>query len=169
MDKRQSEPAIRFSFYNKLFDIEERSQQLTPMKDFRKYSLPLSMGSSCSETSILSSFISSSYTSPSHHGSAKKCRKELIPKIKLTINNNDSNELSSSSFESISPIDGYFSDSSCLIHSLNQEVRIKTENRFSDDFDKIMNDKQKLLNFSSKREGSVDDIEIKKVCKKCGH
>lgn len=169
MDKRQSEPAIRFSFYNKLFEIEERSQQLAPLKDFRKYSLPLTMGSSCSEASILSSFISSSYTSPAHHGAAKKCRKGQNSKIKLTINDNEQNELSSSSFESISPIDGYFSDNSCLIHSHNQQVRIKNENRFSDDFESVMGDKQKLLNFSSKREGSVDDVETKKICKKCGH
>jgi len=165
MDKRQSEPAIRFSFYNKLFDIEGRA----PLKDFRKYSLPLTMEASFSESSILSSFISSSYTSPDHHGVAKKCRKELNSKIKLTINDNERNELSSSSFESISPFDGYFSDNSCLIHSHNKQVRIKIENRFSDDFDNVMNDKQKSLNFSSKREGSVDDVETKKICKKCGH
>ena len=172
MDKRQSEPAIRFSFYNKLFDIEESSQPLSPLKDFRKYSLPLTMESSCSEQSILPTFISSSYTSPMLHGSAKKCRKAVNSKnnkIKLTINENDQNELSSSSLESISPIDGYLSDNSSLIHSHNQQIRTKIENRFSDDFENVMCDKQKQLNFSSKREGSVDDVETKKICKKCGH
>lgn len=174
MDKRQSEPAIRFSFYNKLFDIEERSQQISPPKDYRKYSLPLSMASSSSEQSILSSFISSSYTSPTLRGGLKKPKAPFNTKnskVKLTINNNEQNELSSSSsFESISPIDGYFSDNSSLIHKENHTAVIKKiENRFSDEFEHYSCDKQKQLNLSSKREGSVDDVETKKICKKCGH
>ncbi|CRL04000.1 CLUMA_CG017118, isoform A [Clunio marinus] len=47
-EKRQSDPSsansIKFSFYNKLFDMNESKQRLSPpCKDFKKFSLPLSM------------------------------------------------------------------------------------------------------------------------------
>lgn len=153
-EKRQSEPAIRFSFYNKLFDIDgSRMQRLTsPPKDYRKYSLPLSMTSSlpCPISSLMSPTSSCQFavdvpTWRSFHNAGKKKSAHKDAKFQLTINDEDGQEIPNSSFEVVSPMDD---DENCLFY---EECQNRFENNFIDDNDKARGENNR------------------EVCKKCGH
>lgn len=154
-EKRQSEPAIRFSFYNKLFDMDSRMPQrlLSPPKDFRKYSLPLSMSSQpdCPVSSLMSSNSSCKFTEdvPSWRSFNTFMRKpnHNNGKIKLTISDENGQEMiqnsSSSSIERVSS-----DEDICLFYRGNlPQQNNQFENNFIDD--------------SSMNES--------KICHKCGH
>lgn len=154
-EKRQSEPAIRFSFYNKLFDFEGRTQRLLPPpKDYRKYSLPLSMFSSqpeCPISSLMSPSCKFAVDVPTWR-SFNTCftkSNHCDVKFKLTINDEDGQEIKNSSFETMSPADDY-SDEHCLF---NEENSMKRKNQFENNF--IDNDD--------------DSLNSEKICHKCGH
>lgn len=151
-EKRQSEPAIRFSFYNKLFDIDgSRMQRLaSPEKDYRKYSLPLSMTSSlpeCPISSLMSPTSSCKFavdvpTWRSFHETGKKKSTHNEAKFQVTINDVDGHEIQESSIEIVSPMD----EENCLFY---EECQNRFENNFIDDVEEKKNNRQ--------------------VCKKCGH
>lgn len=151
-EKRQSEPAIRFSFYNKLFDIDgSRMQRLTsPPKDYRKYSLPLSMSSSlpeCPISSLMSPTSSCKFAVdvPTWRSFNNAGREKLAlneAKFQVTINDEYGHEIHESSIEVVSPMD----DENCLFYD---ECQIGFENNFIDEIERNENNR--------------------KVCKKCGH
>lgn len=155
-EKRKSEPAIRFSFYNKLFDMDGRTppsqRLLSPPRDYRKYSLPLSMSSShpeCPISSLMSPNSSMKYAidvptwrsfnSNSHK--AKSTHNDL--KFKLTISDEDGHEIMNSSSSSMDDCDTNDVEN-CLFY---QENSMKRKNQFENNF--------------------IDDEE--KICHKCGH
>lgn len=143
-EKRQSEPAIRFSFYNKLFDIDNSRvhQRLTsPQKDYRKNSLPLSMTSSQPECPILSLMSPTSFFGvdvPTWRSFTDSRQNDA--KFQMTINDEDGREIQNSSIEIVSPMD----DENILFYD---ECQNRFENNFVDD-------------------GNENNRE---VCKKCGH
>lgn len=159
-EKRQSEPAIRFSFYNKLFDFEGgRTQRLLPPpRDFRKYSLPLSMYSSqpeCPISSLMSPSCKFAVDVPTWR-SFNTCflpkSNQCDVKFKLTINDEDGQEIKNSSFETMTPMDDY-DEENCLFYEENSMKRKNQfENNFIDDDDSLNSDKNE-----------------KKICHKCGH
>lgn len=152
-EKRQSEPAIRFSFYNKLFDIDGgRVQRLTsPPKDYRKYSLPLSMTSSlpeCPISSLMSPTSSCRFavdvpTWRSFHNAGTKKSPHNDAKFQVTINDVDGQEIQESSIEFVSPMDA---DENCLFY---EDCQNRFENNFIDEAERNENNRE--------------------VCKKCGH
>ncbi|KAG5666316.1 hypothetical protein PVAND_017815 [Polypedilum vanderplanki] len=160
-DKRQSEPAIRFSFYNKLFDIDGTSR-ISPTKDYRKFSLPLAMTSSTLEQPI------SSVNEPSWKSFQNPIKKpqqtQQRVKFHMIINNESGEKIhSGSSFESPS-FNVDIDDKSLFNDGENSLKGNEFENNFSDE--NFI--KRKYFNNSDDNDES-NLKNLRKICKKCGH
>ncbi|KAG5683156.1 hypothetical protein PVAND_012454 [Polypedilum vanderplanki] len=160
-DKRQSEPAIRFSFYNKLFDIDGTSR-ISPTKDYRKFSLPLAMTSSTLEQPI-SSVIEPSWKSFQNPIKKPQQTQQRV-KFHMIINNESGEKIhSGSSFESPS-FDVDIDDKSLFNDGENSLKGNEFENNFSDE--NFI--KRKYFNNSDDNDES-NLKNLRKICKKCGH
>lgn len=161
LEKRFSDPntAIRFSFYNRMFDVSAGSPLLSPpQKDFRKFSLP-SMTSSQDLPS--SSVLSPPWKSTSMANCIKTTqRSSAAPVFRWTVNDavSDSNRIAS-------PMESFI-DEQCL-HFEENFVNLDA----LDNFDQL-NER-----FSRKAEdcgligwdNSDKVISSDTICRKCGH
>jgi hypothetical protein len=169
--KRQSEPAIRFSFYNKIFDIDAGGalSRLSPTKDYRKYSLPLAMTSPPLEQPI-SSLMSLNEPTWNNFQQPRKSQQQHV-KFRMTVNNETGDKiLSGSSFES--PIEDDYIDDNCVFYeSDNSLMGNEFENNFIDSFTPgASSDKRKCFKHNDDDDdgdGNREDFE--RICKKCGH
>lgn len=174
-NKRQSEPAIRFSFYNKIFDIDETSSLLSvsPTKDYRKYSLPLTMSSPSLEYPI-SSHLHLSPDEPtwkSFRNSRKSQQQQHHDRFRMTVTNETGDkEFSGSSFESPIGDNNDIDDKFRLYSAENILTRNEFENNFTDGIENFLSDKKRhfISHFGADTADKKDE-NIKKICKKCGH
>jgi hypothetical protein len=172
-EKRLSDPnpAIRFSFVNRLFDMSDGVQLLSPPpKDFRKFSLPLSM----------SSDPASSLTSPPwrsfNRASGKRTtrQRDTALKFQWSVSDDAGKEVKPRWSNPPSPIEDFL-DEQCL-HFEENFVRLDDiEAKLLNDFD-LFNEK-----FDKKSQTSTDERSIKWqassesgisndfICRKCGH
>ena len=165
LEKRQSDPspaAIRFSFYNKWFDVNDSSQRLlSPEKDFRKFSLPTSL------TSLHDQPISSLTLQPKRnfnkaHGKriTRSRSQETQIKFHWTVNDEAGHEIKSP----LSPMEDFI-DEQCL-HFEENFVNIDDfEASFFDSFDRKFDDESFIQRQFSTESTSSND----RICKKCGH
>lgn len=174
--KRKSDPAIRNSFYNKLFDIDETSEGLiSPQKDFRKFSLPLKFNNSDSQDMQISSTSSTSafVHVPSGRNFTSSKFRESLEKFKWTVRDEQGYEIKNSLFDSIcSPLDDYKTD--LCLHF--EENFVKSNVDFATTYDELNEKfKRKLKEigcealFNSQSQSSTETVINSKICKKCGH
>lgn len=179
--KRKSDPAIRNSFYNKLFDIDETSEGLnSPQKDFRKFSLPLtfnsgdSNGGSNEDMQISSNSSTSAFVHvPSGRTFTSSKFTESLNKFKWTVRDEQGYEIKNSLFDSIcSPLDDYKTD--LCLHF--EENFVKSTVDFAATYDELNEKfKRKLKEigcealFNSQSQSSTETVINTKICKKCGH
>lgn len=169
-ENRQSDPnpAIRFSFYNKLFDVNDSSQRLlSPEKDFRKFSLPTSI------TSLHDHPVSSMTSPPSHWGNFNKAHGKRITrsrsqgtqlKFQWTVKD-EAGEMNTPSLGvPLSPMEDFI-DEQCL-HFEENFVNIDDfEAKFFDSFDRKFDDESLFQRQMSTNSVNSNDT----ICKKCGH
>ncbi|CAO1398756.1 unnamed protein product [Diamesa serratosioi] len=179
-EKRQSDPAIRFSFYNRMFDMKDKLSP--PQRDFRKYSLPTLSSSSVSALQSISqmkpsrskqqlSSFNEKLTWKSFNNNnygIKTTKKSKQIKFNLCVNDEEGQEIKSS-FDSLSLIDEYIDDQ-CLHFEENFINLDKIENTIQDNFDQLNEKfKRKCLELDGSPFKSQDSNESCHICKKCGH
>lgn len=181
-EKRQSDPAIRFSFYNRMFDMKDKLSP--PQRDYRKYSLPTMSSSSSSITALqsisqikpprskeqLSSFNEKLTwkTFNNNNYGIKTTKKSKKIKFNFRVNNEEGQEVKSS-FDSLSLMDEYIDDQ-CL-HFKENFINIdKLEKTIQDNFEQL-NEKfqRKCLELDESPFKRQESYESCHICKKCGH
>lgn len=179
--KRQSDPtpstATRYSFYNKLFDMNDNSQRLSPpQKDFRKYSLPLSMRfrQESPVPSMSNAFKNvSTWQSYKNKANSKKTKlQDNSPKFKWTINDEDGQEIKNSLFDSLSSPN---EDFQCLHFEENFVKLHEHESNIIDNFDQLNEKFLRKLRECEQNESflrsqsSTESVIDSRICKNCGH
>jgi hypothetical protein len=162
--KRKSDPAIRNSFYNKLFDIDETSEGLfSPQKDFRKFSLPSPLNNNATSSTSSGAFANvRCFTS--------KFSESSMNKFNWTVRDDQGYEIKNSLFDSIcSPLDEYKNDI-CL----HFEENFVKSNDFATTYDELNEKfKRKLKEIGCESlfnsQSSTETVINTKICKKCGH
>jgi hypothetical protein len=173
-EKRQSDPAIRFSFYNKWFDtLNDNMQELSsPMQDFRKFSLPLSMNQPSMSSSSSNAFHDVSSWRSYNSSNGRKATKNSSSKFSWTVNDEEGHEIKNSLFDTLSPMEDFI-DEQCL-HFEENFVNIERfdpsqMNNFDDLNDKIAKKWKEYENEIFFQSQSSTETVIEKICKKCGH
>lgn len=171
-EKRQSDPnpAIRFSFYNRLFDMSDNTQcLLSPEKDFRKFSLPSSM-TSLHDYPISSMASSSMWNFNKANGRRTTQSRSKDPPFKFRCTVNDEVELEKrNSLFDFSPMEDFI-DEQCLhfeenfVNLEDFEINFEStffEKKFSEDFDGGVSPQSQMNT----------EVVMNKdtTCKKCGH
>jgi hypothetical protein len=155
-----------------MFDMSDTSQRLSPpQRDFRKYSLPLSMRFR-QESPVPNAFSHMSAWRSFTNGKKTKLQDKPL-KFKWTVNDEDGQEIKNSLFDSLSSPVEDFIDEECL-HFEENFVKIPSD--FVDNFDQL-NEKflRKLQEIDGnesffRSQSSTDTIiNTEKICKKCGH
>ena len=182
LERRLSDPAIRFSFYNRMFDMKDKLSP--PQEDYRKYSLPtMSSSSTVSGLQSISQIkpskskqqISSSFNekltwksfNKNNYG-IKTTKKSKKIKFNLRVNDEEGQEIKSS-FDSLSLMDEFI-DEQCLHFEENFKNLDKLENTIQDNFDQLNEKfKRKCLELDGIPFKSQDSYESCHICKKCGH
>lgn len=168
-DKRQSDPAIRFSFYNKLFEMSDGSQHLSPPeKDFRKYSLPSSM-TSLHDQPISSLTRTSWLRNKKVKGMTTSKSQDSPLQFKWIVNDETGRVMR----DFLSPMEDFI-DEQCL-HFEENFVNIREfETSFEvklDNFEEL-DEKFKRINnesFFQSQTSTETVINTETICKKCGH
>lgn len=162
--KRQSDPAIQFSFYNKLFDVNDSSQGLlSPERDFRKFSLPSSMTSLRDQPDPSLTFDTWKNFNKMRGKKITRSRSQDIQKkFQWTLNDEPGNEMNSQTLSPSSQMEDFI-DEQCL-HFEENFVNIDDfETKFFDSFDRKFDDE----NFFQRSTESITSNE--NICQKCGH
>lgn len=166
-EKRQSDPnpAIRFSFYNKLFDVNNSSQRLSPERDFRKFSLPTSMSSLHDQQSV-SSLASPPWGTFKAYGKKITRSRSQGAHIKFlwTVKDEAGDGINGPLLSPLSPMENFI-DEQCLHFEENFVNIDEFEAKFFDSFDRKFEDES----FFQRQISSESVFGNDTVCKKCGH
>lgn len=158
-EKRQSDPAIRFSFYNKLFEMSDGSQLLSPPeKDFRKFSSMASLHDqpvpSLTSTSWLRNRKVKGITSSRSQDSSVQ--------FKWIVNDENGHVMK----DLLSPMEDFI-DEQCL-HFEENFVKIRDFKEKLDNFEEF-NKKFDSGSFFQSQSSTETVINSETICKKCGH
>ena len=167
--------AIRFSFYNKLFDMSDKPTRLSPpQRDFRKYSLPLSMRfrQESPVPSMSNAFNNATPWRSFTNGKKTKLQDKPL-RFKWTVNDEDGQEIKNSLFDSLSSPTENLIGEQCLHF---EENFVKPSCSYFDNFDQLNEKFLKKLqecdgneSFFGSQLTTETVMNTEMICKNCGH